>query len=140
MEGIGDIADHQSRSEQLLDSVDSPAAVSTHGRGTAGGGGSNGNCGGAGGGGGSGRGTVVGGGGSSSSGSSGSRKTVYTAVLVLRRARNDGPDQSRESVISPLGNRFAKPDVKRTNGYSNNSIKNNNNNKNKNNNILRNAS
>ncbi|KAG5331625.1 HNF6 factor, partial [Acromyrmex charruanus] len=73
MEGIGDIGDHQSHSEQLLDSVDSPAAVSTHGRG--GGGGSNGNCGGGGGGagggggggggsgsGGGGRGIVVGGG------------------------------------------------------------------------------
>ncbi|XP_015126255.1 hepatocyte nuclear factor 6 isoform X2 [Diachasma alloeum] len=34
MEGIGDIADHhRSHSEQLLDAVDSPTAVSTHGRG-----------------------------------------------------------------------------------------------------------
>ncbi|KAI4494275.1 hypothetical protein M0802_009144 [Mischocyttarus mexicanus] len=65
MEGIGDIADHQSHSEQLLDSVDSPAAVSTHGRSSSGGG-SNGNCGGGGGRGGGGgeggRGSVLGGG------------------------------------------------------------------------------
>lgn len=43
MEGIGDIADHQSHSEQLLDSVDSPTAISTQGRSSSGGG-SNGNC------------------------------------------------------------------------------------------------
>ncbi|KYN44289.1 Hepatocyte nuclear factor 6 [Trachymyrmex septentrionalis] len=66
MEGIGDIGDHQSHSEQLLDSVDSPAAVSTHGRG--GGGGSNGNCGGGGGG--------AGGGGGGGGGSGGGRGIV----------------------------------------------------------------
>ncbi|KYQ60763.1 One cut domain family member 2 [Trachymyrmex zeteki] len=89
MEGIGDIGDHQSHSEQLLDSVDSPAAVSTHGRG--GGGGSNGNCGGGGGGAGGGG----GGGGGGGSGSGGGGRGIVVATTTITTIINSSSISTR---------------------------------------------